>query len=71
MFYLKGLLETLKPKQAETLLLDALTNKPSSDSESIDLLFQPNSKSTFLYYRKFDNDDLFLADGYRWQFDRR
>ena len=65
-FYYLGNHANLKPETAKQLLQKALRND-LLNVEPTQLLACPDSMQTFVYICTSLNDDLFKADGYRWQ----
>ena len=52
-------------KEALHHLNNAVNEEPDVATEP--LYFQPDSNTVYLFYCRFDGDDLFLADDYRWK----
>lgn len=64
-FFKLGTSLKLTTKEVYHYLKQAQDQPPDLDFES--LYFQPESNAVYLFYSRFDNDDLYIADGYRWK----
>ena len=52
-------------KEALHHLNNAVNEEPDVATEL--LYFQPDSNTVYFFYCRFDGDDLFIAEGYRWK----
>lgn len=65
MFFKIDDFSSFKPEKALSILCRYLNNQP--EREAFQLLNKPKPNQAFLYFCQFLNDDLFIANGYRWR----